>query len=64
MYNNIHLLHAGQRNMKIYSPKSIILPECLVYARNKKKRYSTMVISLLITMISHVKAINRISKKS
>ena len=20
-YNNIHLLHAGERNMKIYSPK-------------------------------------------
>ena len=25
-YNNIHLLHAGEGNMKIYSPKSIIFP--------------------------------------
>ena len=24
---NIHLLHAGEGNMKIYSPKSIIFPE-------------------------------------
>ena len=23
-YNNIHLLHAGDGNMKMYSPKSII----------------------------------------
>ena len=29
LYNvhNIHLLHAGEGNMKIYSPKSIIFPE-------------------------------------
>jgi hypothetical protein len=26
-WNNIHLLHAGEGNMKIYSPKSIIFPE-------------------------------------
>jgi hypothetical protein len=26
-YNNIHLLHAGEGNMKIYTPKSIIFPE-------------------------------------
>ena len=26
-YNNIHLLHAGDGNMKMYSPKSIIFPE-------------------------------------
>ena len=25
--NIIHLLHAGEGNMKIYSPKSIIFPE-------------------------------------
>jgi hypothetical protein len=25
--NIIHLLHAGEGNMKIYSPRSIILPE-------------------------------------
>jgi hypothetical protein len=25
-YNNIHLLHAGEGNMKTYSPKSIIFP--------------------------------------
>ena len=25
--NIMHLLHAGEENMKIYSPKSIILPE-------------------------------------
>ena len=25
--NTIHLLHAGEGNMKIYSPKSIIFPE-------------------------------------
>ena len=24
---NIHLLHAGEGNMKIYSPKSIIFPK-------------------------------------
>jgi hypothetical protein len=27
MYDNIHLVHAGEGNMKIYSPKSIIFPE-------------------------------------
>jgi hypothetical protein len=27
MYNIIHLLHAGEGNMKIYSPMSIIFPE-------------------------------------
>jgi hypothetical protein len=37
MYNNIHLLHAGEGNMKIYSPKSNIFPDCLVYGRNIKK---------------------------
>ena len=26
-YNNIHLLHAGEGNMKIYSHKNIIFPE-------------------------------------
>ena len=26
-YLFIHLLHAGEGNMKIYSPKSIIFPE-------------------------------------
>jgi hypothetical protein len=26
VYDNIHLLHAGEGNMKIYSPKSIIFP--------------------------------------
>ena len=25
--NTIHLLHAGEGNMKIYSPKSITFPE-------------------------------------
>ena len=25
--HNIHLLHAGEGNMNIYSPKSIIFPE-------------------------------------
>jgi len=25
--NNIHLLRAGEGNMKMYSPKSIIFPE-------------------------------------
>jgi hypothetical protein len=34
LYNNIHLLHAGEGNMKIYSPKSIIFPEgCLPSVR-------------------------------
>jgi hypothetical protein len=27
VYDIIHLLHAGEGNMKIYSPKSIIFPE-------------------------------------
>ena len=26
-YNNIHLMHAGEGNMKMYSPTSIIFPE-------------------------------------
>ena len=26
-YNNIHLMHAGDGNMKMYSPTSIIFPE-------------------------------------
>ena len=26
-YNNIHLVHAGEGNMKMYSPNSIIFPE-------------------------------------
>ena len=64
MYNNIHLVHAGEGNIKIYSPKSNIFSDCLVYGRNENNIYSTTVISLLITMISHVKAINRISKKT
>jgi hypothetical protein len=25
--NTIHLLHAGEGNMKIYSPKSVLFPE-------------------------------------
>jgi len=27
MNDNIHVLHAGEGNMKMYSPKSIIFPE-------------------------------------
>ena len=34
--NTIHLLHAGEGNMKIYSPKSIIFPEGI--ARGKYTR--------------------------
>ena len=49
---------------KFIHPRVSYFPDCLVYGRNEKKIYSTIVISLLITMISHVKAINRISKKS
>ena len=35
-YNNIHLLHVGEGNMKIYSPKSIIFPE-----GNDRGKYDT-----------------------
>jgi hypothetical protein len=28
--DNIHLLHVGEGNMKIYSPRSIIFPEGIV----------------------------------
>ena len=34
--NIIHLLHAGEGNMKIYSPKSIIFPE-----GNARGKYDT-----------------------
>ena len=34
--NIIHLLHAGEGNMKIYSPTSIIFPE-----GNARRKYDT-----------------------
>ena len=34
--NTIHLLHAGEGNMNIYSPKSIIFPE-----GNARRKYDT-----------------------
>jgi hypothetical protein len=36
LLNNIHLLHAGEGNMKIYSPKSIIFRE-----GNARREYDT-----------------------
>jgi hypothetical protein len=35
-WDTIHLLHAGEGNMKMYSPKSIIFPE-----GNAREEYDT-----------------------